>query len=55
MSRWPDLLVGMVIASLFLSSALHVLRHARQALRAPVATVQHAVERMTLARPYAKP
>jgi len=34
-SRWPDILVGVVIASLFLGSALHVLRQARQALRAP--------------------
>jgi Co/Zn/Cd efflux system component len=42
MSRWPDILVGVVIASLFLSSALHVLRQARQALRAPQARVQSA-------------
>jgi cation diffusion facilitator family transporter len=44
MSRWPDLLMGVAIASLFLSSALHVLRQARQALRAPLASVQHPVE-----------
>jgi Co/Zn/Cd efflux system component len=55
MSRWPDLLVGVVIASLFLSSALHVLQQSIQALRAPLATVQHAVELMTLERPHAKP
>jgi cation diffusion facilitator family transporter len=54
MSRWPDLLVGVVIASLFLSSALYVLRQARQALRALLVTVQHSVERMTIERPHAK-
>jgi cation diffusion facilitator family transporter len=32
MSRWPDLLVGVVIASLFLNSALHVLQQSMQAL-----------------------
>jgi cation diffusion facilitator family transporter len=55
MSRWPDLLVGVVIAGLFQSSALHVLRQARQALRAPLATVQHAVELMAIERPHGKP
>jgi Co/Zn/Cd efflux system component len=44
-SRWPDILVGLAIAALFLSSAVHVLRDAaaerRAALRepAPVAVV----------------
>lgn len=33
-SRWPDIIVGIVIASLFFSSALHVLRDAIRALRA---------------------
>jgi Co/Zn/Cd efflux system component len=42
MSRWPDILVGVVIATLFLSSALHVLRQARQALRVPLATLHRA-------------
>jgi cation diffusion facilitator family transporter len=42
MSRRPDILVGVVIATLFLSSALHVLWQARQVLRAPQATVQSA-------------
>jgi Co/Zn/Cd efflux system component len=42
MSRWPDILVGVVIATLFLSSSLHVLRQARQALRAPQAMVHSA-------------
>ena len=54
MSRWPDLLVGVVIASLFLGSALHVLRQARQALRAPLGTVQHPVELMILERPHGR-
>ncbi|EDZ66843.1 cation efflux family protein [Nitrosococcus oceani AFC27] len=34
-SRWPDILVGSLIASLFLSSAFSVLRQSLQALRAP--------------------
>lgn len=38
-SRWPDILVGLAIAALFLSSAVHVLRDAaaerRAALRGP--------------------
>jgi cation diffusion facilitator family transporter len=55
LSRWPDLLVGVVIASLFLSSALHVLRQARQALRAPLATIQHPMARMTLERSHGRP
>lgn len=55
LSRWPDVLVGVVIASLFLGSALHVLRQARQALRAPLATVQHAVELMTLEQSHGRP
>jgi Co/Zn/Cd efflux system component len=55
MSRWPDILVDVVIASLFLSSALHVLRQARQALRAPLATIQHSVELMTIELPHGRP
>jgi cation diffusion facilitator family transporter len=55
LSRWPDMLVGVVIAGLFLSSALHVLRQARQALRTPLATVQHVVELMTLERLHTEP
>jgi cation diffusion facilitator family transporter len=54
MSRWPDILVGVVIASVFLSSALQVLRQARQVLRTPLA-VQHPVELMTIELPHAKP
>ena len=55
LSRWPDILVGVVIATLFLSSALHVLRQARQALRAPLATIQHPMARMTLERSHGRP
>jgi len=36
-SRWPDILVGVTIAGLFLTSAYSVLREARRALRAPPA------------------
>src|SRR5262245_10271488 len=54
MSRWPDILVGVAIASVFLSSALHILRQARQALRTPLA-VQHPGELMTIELPHAKP
>jgi cation diffusion facilitator family transporter len=54
MSRWPDILVGVVIASVFLSSALQVLRQARQALRRP-APVQRFVELMTIERPHGRP
>lgn len=34
-SRWPDIIVGAIIASLFLSSALHVLNRAIRELRPP--------------------
>lgn len=34
-SRWPDIVVGSLIASLFLGSAFSVLRQAMQALRMP--------------------
>lgn len=36
-SRWPDIVVGTLIAALFLSSALHVIRQARVAMNQPVA------------------
>jgi cation diffusion facilitator family transporter len=55
LSRWPDILVGVVIASLFLGSAFHVLWQSRQALRAPLAAVQHPVEPMTIELPQAGP
>jgi Co/Zn/Cd efflux system component len=34
-SRWPDILVGSIIAGLFLSSAIGVLRQSLQELQAP--------------------
>lgn len=37
-SRWPDILVGTLIAALFLSSALHVIRQARVAMKPPIVT-----------------
>ena len=55
MSRWPDILVGVVIASLFLSSALQVLRPSMQALRTPLAAVQRSAELTTIDLPQAKP
>lgn len=36
-SRWPDILVGIAIAALFLRSAISVLRDARNELRKPAA------------------
>lgn len=39
-SRWPDIIVGVIIAGLFLSSALSVLRQALHALRAPISPRQ---------------
>jgi Co/Zn/Cd efflux system component len=54
MSRWPDILVGVVLASVFLSSALQILRQARQELRTPLA-VQHPVELMTIELPHGRP
>ena len=50
-SRWPDIVVGVVIASLFLSSALRVLRQAIRALRTPpavAATIAKPVDVRTL-------
>ena len=40
-SRWPDIIVGGIIASLFLSSALNVLGQAIRALRTPAASAVH--------------
>lgn len=36
-SRWPDIVVGTLIAALFVSSSLHVIRQARVAMKAPKA------------------
>jgi len=40
-SGWPDIIVGAIIASLFLSSALNVLSQAIRALRTPLASAAH--------------
>jgi Co/Zn/Cd efflux system component len=40
-SRWPDIIVGGIIASLFLGSALNVLSQAIRALRTPSASAAH--------------
>lgn len=40
-SRWPDIIVGAIIASLFLGSALSVLRQALHALRVSVSSRQN--------------
>jgi cation diffusion facilitator family transporter len=36
-SRWPDIIVGTIIAGIFLNSALGILRQSLRSLRAPVA------------------
>jgi Co/Zn/Cd efflux system component len=43
-SAWPDIVVGTLIASVFLRSAWHVVQQARQAIRQPlhIVTVPHA-------------
>jgi cation diffusion facilitator family transporter len=43
-SRWPDIIVGGIIAGLFLSSALHVLSQAIRALRTPHAPTAQAMK-----------
>jgi len=43
-SRWPDIIVGCIIASLFLGSAFNVLSQAIQALRTPPAPAAPAVK-----------
>jgi Co/Zn/Cd efflux system component len=40
-SGWPDIIVGAIIASLFLISALNVLSQAIRALRTPPASAAH--------------
>jgi Co/Zn/Cd efflux system component len=47
-SRWPDLLVGAMIASLFIASALKVLRQSVAALRAPPAPPSPVAGRVTV-------
>ena len=43
-SRWPDIVVGGIIATLFLGSALHVLSQAIRALRSPSAPSPQAMK-----------
>jgi Co/Zn/Cd efflux system component len=38
-SSWPDIIVGTLIASVFLRSAWHVVQQSRQAMRQPLYTV----------------
>jgi Co/Zn/Cd efflux system component len=42
-SSWPDIIVGMLIAGVFLRSAWHVVQQSRQAMRQPlhVLTIPH--------------
>jgi cation diffusion facilitator family transporter len=47
-SRWPDIIVGGIIASLFLSSAASVLSQAIRALRTPPAPAAQAVKRVAI-------
>jgi len=39
-SRWPDIVVGVCIASLFVHSSWHVIRDARQAMQRPSRTIE---------------
>ena len=50
-SRWPDIVVGSLIASLFLSSAFTVLRQSIKALRAPPVRPSSVARPITI-RPY---
>lgn len=47
-SRWPDILVGVAIAALFLRSAASVLRDSRKELRKPAATLAPPDARITI-------
>lgn len=47
-SRWPDILVGGLIASLFLGSAIRVLRQSLQALQAPSTRHGEVAKRVTV-------
>lgn len=49
-SQWPDVVVGVVIASLFLSSAVHVLRDARQGLE-PAPAARKAAAAIVIQKP----
>ena len=43
-SRWPDIIVGGIIASLFLGSAISVIKQATRALRPPPAPARQAMK-----------
>ena len=47
-SRWPDIIVGAIIASLFLGSAMAVLRQALGALRTPPASTAPALKSVAI-------
>ncbi len=47
-SRWPDILVGGIIAGLFLSSALKVLRQSVEALRTPPVLAGQAIKSIAI-------
>ncbi|MVF23121.1 cation transporter [Methylocaldum sp. BRCS4] len=49
-SRWPDIVVGSLIASLFLSSAFSVLRQSIRALRAPSTLSPQIMRSVTVRR-----
>ena len=53
-SRWPDILVGSIIAGLFLSSALEVLRQSIEALRTPPALAGQAMKSVGIRLPRTK-
>jgi cation diffusion facilitator family transporter len=50
-SRWPDIIVGGIIAALFLSSALNVLSQAIRALRTPPASTASASKSVAIRLP----
>lgn len=47
-SRWPDIVVGVIIASLFLGSAFSVLRQSFRALHVPPVSPAQAVQLVTI-------
>ena len=53
-SRWPDILVGSIIAGLFLASALKVLRQSIEALRTPPALAGQRIKSVAILLPKTK-
>ena len=53
-SRWPDILVGSIIAGLFLASALKVLRQSIEALRTPPALAGQGIKSVAIRLPKTK-